>query len=84
LLDRRETLYYQVLAGGQTAANAAVYQFLQHGSLAQLAQLVRSQAQILAYADATKAIALLSLVCIPLVLFMRKPRPHAAPVAIHT
>ena len=83
LLDRRETLYYQVLAGTQTAANAAVHQYLEHGSLAQLAQLVRSQAQILAYGDATMAIALLSFACIPLVLFMRKPKPHAAPVAVH-
>jgi DHA2 family multidrug resistance protein len=72
LLDQRESFHSEVLAGGTTAANAVVEQFLKHGTQKQLAQLVDAQAQVLSYADASVAIAVVCLACMPLVFFMRR------------
>jgi DHA2 family multidrug resistance protein len=82
IVDRRQTLHYEALAGNVTAANVAVTQFLLHNTLGRLAFLVRVQAQILSYADATVAIAIMTILCVPLVFFMRKPKPTATPVEV--
>jgi hypothetical protein len=55
-----------------------VQQFLGHGGThVELAGIVDTQAAVLAYADATFVMAVLALLCTPLVLFMRKPRATA-------
>ena len=82
IVDRRETLHYETLAWHATAANAVVTQFLRHSSTSQLAFIMRVQAEILSYADATVAIAILAIICVPLVFFMRKPQKPAARVEV--
>jgi len=72
LLDWRESFHSEVLGANATTARGVVAQFLQHGSQLQLAELVDGQAQVLSYADAAVAIAVISLACVPLVLFMRR------------
>jgi MFS transporter, DHA2 family, multidrug resistance protein len=75
VVDRRETLHSQILAGYENVAALPVQQFLSHGgTLAQLSQIVGSQSAVLAYADATYVLALLALLCAPLVLIMRRPQ----------
>ena len=66
-----------VIGGVLNGANPQVQQFLTHAPLAALAQLDYAQSAILSYADVNYAIALLSLVCIPLVFLIR---PKKAPV----
>ncbi len=71
VLDRRWSLHSVVLGAQMTLSNLNVQHFLQHGTAAHLAGLVNARAAILAYADATFAIAALALVSIPLVFLMR-------------
>jgi DHA2 family multidrug resistance protein len=80
LIDQRWTFHSEVLGAGENLANPAVHDFLQRGSAAQLGALVNGQAVILAYADATLAIALVCIVCAPLIFFMRKPKAPAGPI----
>jgi DHA2 family multidrug resistance protein len=54
-----------------------VIDFLRSHSLAQLSALVQGQSLVLSYADASFVVAASSLICIPLILFMR--RRSAAP-----
>jgi hypothetical protein len=51
---------------------------------AELAGLVNGQALILAYADATLAIAIIAFLGVPLVFLMRKAKPAAASSAAPT
>lgn len=75
LIDRRWSFHSSLLASHTTLHSIAVRAFLSHhGTLGQLGEIVNGQAAILAYADATMAIAVICLFCTPLVLFMRKPR----------
>lgn len=78
VVDRRWTFHSEILQGSVTPASQPVTLFLTHGSLAQLSQLITTQAAILAYADATWVMALTAAVCTPLVLLMRRPRKGAA------
>ncbi len=80
VIDRRWTLHATALGATQTLANPTVQRFLAQGSLAQLSQIVNVQAAVLAYADATFAIALVAAACAPLILLMRKPKAPAGPV----
>jgi DHA2 family multidrug resistance protein len=77
VIDQRWTFHSIVLGGTATLDRPEVRNFLIHGTVAQLAGLVNDQASILAYADATLVIALISILCVPLVLLMRKRRPAA-------
>ncbi|MGB6986893.1 MAG: MFS transporter, partial [Candidatus Aquilonibacter sp.] len=80
IIDRRWSFHSSVLGGDVTLASPAVHAFLQHGGTAgQLAQVVNAQAAILAYADATMVIAVVCVLCSPLVLFMRRRSPSVAP-----
>lgn len=80
IIDQRWSFHSSVLADDATLQSPAVQAFLQHGgSIGQLAGLVNSQAAILAYADATMVIAVVCVLCSPLVLFMRRRRPAATP-----
>jgi DHA2 family multidrug resistance protein len=77
-LDQRQTVHADVLRTTSTLANVNVQQFLRTHSLTNLAGLVNGQALILAYADATLAIAIVALLGLPLVFLMRKAKPKAA------
>ena len=46
------------------------------------AHLVDAQSTVLSYADASYLIAVLGVLCIPLVLLLRKPRAARAPAEI--
>jgi DHA2 family multidrug resistance protein len=80
VIDRRWTLHSTYLGGAQTLANPAVQRFLAQGSLVQLGRIVNGQAAILAYADATFAIAAIAAASTPLILLMRKPKAAAGPI----
>jgi DHA2 family multidrug resistance protein len=82
VIDRRWTLHATYLGGAETLANPAVQHFLTQGSPAQLSQAVNGQAAILAYADATFAIAVVAAGCSPLILLMRRPKGPAGPVEV--
>ncbi|HTU70486.1 MAG TPA: DHA2 family efflux MFS transporter permease subunit [Candidatus Baltobacteraceae bacterium] len=80
IIDRRWSFHSSVLGANANLQAPAVALFLQHGgTTGELARLVNAQAAILAYADATMVIALVCLLCTPLVLFMRRRRAIAAP-----
>jgi MFS transporter, DHA2 family, multidrug resistance protein len=72
LIDRRDEFHSSILTGRLTLAEPSVRAFLHLHSLAQLGRLVYGQSVILSYADATWAIGFLALICIPLILLMRK------------
>jgi DHA2 family multidrug resistance protein len=76
VVDQRMTFHSEVLGGNATLRSIAVQHFLAgSGGLQQLSAIVGREAAILAYADATWAIALVAAICTPLVFLMRKPRP---------
>jgi DHA2 family multidrug resistance protein len=72
LIDWRWTFHSTILGEGQTLAHPLVRFFLRSATAEDLSNLVNSQAAILAYADATVALVAVCLVCVPLVLLMRK------------
>lgn len=77
ILHGRESFHSTIIGGALTAANPQVQQFLSHAPLGMLAQLDYAQSAILSYADVNYAIALLSLVCIPLVFLIRPKKAGA-------
>jgi DHA2 family multidrug resistance protein len=75
VIDRRMTFHSEVLIGAQSMSNPNTAQYLAHGgTLAQLTQIVNTQALVLSYADVNYALMGIALLCIPLVFFMRKPK----------
>jgi hypothetical protein len=81
----RWTYHSITLGSTETLSRPAVRSFLHHGTAAQLSGVVNDQAAILSYADATLTIALISVVCVPLVLLMRKKKaPVGRTQPIHT
>jgi MFS transporter, DHA2 family, multidrug resistance protein len=75
VIDRRWTFHSEVLGAYTSRAPLPVQQFFAHGGTgAQLAQQVNNQAAVLAYADATWVMMMIALLCMPLVLLMRKPK----------
>jgi MFS transporter, DHA2 family, multidrug resistance protein len=74
LLDRRDEFHSAILAGHLTLADAGVQSFLHRHSLAELASIVYSQSAILSYADGFFFMGVLSLICLPLIFFMRGRR----------
>jgi len=80
LIDQRWTFHSEILGANESLSNPVVHDFLQHGSAGQLADIVNGQAVILSYADATLAIAIVCIVCAPLIFFMRKPKAPAGPI----
>ncbi len=82
IIDRRWSFHSSVLGADVTLRSPAVHAFLQQGGTAgQLAEVVNGQAAIFAYADATMVIALVCVVCAPLVLFMRRRPPSGTPAS---
>ena len=82
LIDRRWTFHSEVLGAAATPGNPVVQQYLQHGTVGGLAEAVGGQAVILAYADATLAIALVCVLSAPLIFFMRKAKAPPGPVEV--
>jgi DHA2 family multidrug resistance protein len=81
VLDRRWALHSQLLTADATLSNPNVHDALARGlSVPALAETINAQAAVLAYADATFAIALLAAAATPLVFMMRKPKAPAGPV----
>lgn len=74
-LDRREAFHSAVLGSHATTADPIVQQFLKFHPAAALSALVNAQALVLSYADATFAVAIVCVACVPLIFFMRKPKP---------
>jgi DHA2 family multidrug resistance protein len=71
-VDQREAFHSTILDGAVTLSNPNVRDF--PGTTAQLAHLIDTQSTVLSYADATYLIALLGVLCIPLVFLLRRPR----------
>ena len=78
-IDRREAFHSTILAGAATLRDLNIDGFA--GTTAQLAHLVDTQSVILSYADATYLIGFLGMICLPLVLLLR--RPQAVPRITH-
>lgn len=72
LLDRREQFHQAVLAGNTTLAHPQVAAFLRDHSPIQLAQLVVSQANAMAYADALAVAGIFLLCFTPFVILLKK------------
>ena len=78
-IDRRHDVPFRVLGANATTVQPRGPAVLAaRGNVDALSGLVNGQAAILAYADATFAIAIVCFVCIPLVLLMRKPKAPTA------
>jgi DHA2 family multidrug resistance protein len=77
VIDRRAEFHSTVLGSAVNLTAQPVIDFLRSHSLAQLSALVQGQSLVLSYADASFVVAASSLICIPLILFMR--RRSAAP-----
>jgi DHA2 family multidrug resistance protein len=77
VIDRRAEFHSTVLSSAVNLTAPPVAQFLQSHSLAQLSALVQGQSLVLSYSDASLVVGASSLICIPLILFMR--RRSAAP-----
>jgi DHA2 family multidrug resistance protein len=77
-LDQRQTVHADALRSSATLANGAVQLFLKSHPLTELSGLINGQALILAYADATFAIAMVAFLGVPLVFLMRKAKPAAS------
>ena len=73
-VDRREQFHQTMLAAQATLSRLPIANFLQHGSLAQLAAAVGAQAAALAYADAFVLTGILSLLITPSVLLLARRR----------
>ena len=74
VIDRREQFHSAILSANLTLSNPAVRDFLRSNPLSGLAQLMYGQSAILSFADATFVIAVVSLICAPLIFLMRKPK----------
>ncbi|MBV8490793.1 MAG: DHA2 family efflux MFS transporter permease subunit [Candidatus Eremiobacteraeota bacterium] len=88
LLVRGFTIHQSALADTQTLSRPAVARFVasdRHGqdaALQSLGQVVANQAAVQSYADTSRWVAVITIALAPLVLLLKKPRLHAAPVAV--
>jgi DHA2 family multidrug resistance protein len=73
-VDRREQFHQAILAAEATISRLPVTQFLQHGTPAQLAAAVTSQAAVLAYDDAFFITGVLALLVTPSVLLLARKK----------
>ncbi|HET7812827.1 MAG TPA: DHA2 family efflux MFS transporter permease subunit [Candidatus Baltobacteraceae bacterium] len=85
VLVRGVTIHQTALGSDVTLQAQAVQQFLQanggehaRSALQNLAAFVTQQAYVLSYADTARWTAAISLLLAPLVIVMRRPRPHAS------
>jgi DHA2 family multidrug resistance protein len=74
-VDQREAFHSTILAGSATLRGLHDRGFsTAPAQIPQLAHLVDTQSTVLSYADAAYLIALLGVLCIPLVFLLRRPR----------
>jgi DHA2 family multidrug resistance protein len=83
LLHSRESFHSTIIGANLTPANMNVQQFLDHNSIAQLAQIAYGQSTILAFEDVNFAIGILAFICIPLVLLIKKRAGGGAAGPVH-
>ena len=74
VIDRREQFHSTILSGNLTLSDPAVRTFLHSNPISSLSQIMYGQSAILSFADATFLIAAVTLLCVPLILLMRKRR----------
>jgi DHA2 family multidrug resistance protein len=77
-LDQRQSIHADALRTVANLANVSVQQFLKTNPATALSDLVNGQALILAYSDATFAIAVVAFLGLPLVFLMRKAKATAS------
>jgi DHA2 family multidrug resistance protein len=82
ILHNRESFHSAIIGSGLNSANLQVQQFLTHSSIQQLAQLAYAQSAIVSFGDVNYAIALLSLLCIPLVFLIGRRKNAVKPAHI--
>ena len=82
ILHNRESFHSAIIGSGLNSANTVMQQFLTHSSIQQLAQLAYAQSTIISFGDVNYAIALLSLLCIPLVFLIGRRKNAAKPAHI--
>jgi MFS transporter, DHA2 family, multidrug resistance protein len=74
-VDQREAFHSTILSGVATLNNLSQRGFAATPAhLRQLANLIDAQSTVLSYADASYLIALLGVLCIPLVFLLRRPK----------
>jgi DHA2 family multidrug resistance protein len=83
VLHGRESFHSTIIGSGLTLANPNVQQFLAHAKLAQLAQLAYAQSAIISFGDVNYAIAMLSVICLPLVFLMRRRKNATVAKDVH-
>ena len=74
-VDRRQEFHQTILAAEATLSRLPVAHFLQHGTVAQLAASIASQATVLAYDDAFFITGVLALLVTPSVLLLARRPP---------
>ncbi|MDB5041657.1 MAG: drug resistance transporter, EmrB/QacA subfamily, partial [Candidatus Eremiobacteraeota bacterium] len=74
-VDQREAFHSTILAGAATLGGLSDRGYAAGpAQITQLAHLIDTQSTVLSYADASYLIALLGVVCIPLVFLLRRPK----------
>ena len=88
LLDRSSAAHQTALAATITPDRQPVIAYLNSNggtdspqALASLTAVVVNQAQVLGYADTSRDAAYVTFLCLPAILLLRKPKPHAPPAA---
>jgi len=71
-IDQREAFHSTILAAGATLSNLNIRGFT--GTTSQLAHLIDVQSIVISYADATYLVGILCVLCLPLVLLLRRRR----------
>jgi DHA2 family multidrug resistance protein len=82
ILHGRQSFHSAIIGSGLNAANIQVQQFLMHSPIQELAQLAYAQSAIIAFGDVNYAIALLGVLCIPLVFLIGRKKNAAKPAHI--
>jgi DHA2 family multidrug resistance protein len=82
ILHTRESFHSAIFGSVLNAANPEVQQFLSRFSIQALARLDYAQAAIVSFGDVNYAIALLSLLCIPLIFLIGRRKDAVKPAHV--
>jgi DHA2 family multidrug resistance protein len=82
ILHTRESFHSAIIGSGLNSANFEVQQFLTHFPIQALARLAYAQSAIVSFGDVNYAIALLSLVCIPLIFLIGRRKDAVKPAHV--
>jgi MFS transporter, DHA2 family, multidrug resistance protein len=83
LLHDRQSFHSTIIGSALTQSNPVVQQFFTHSQLPQLAQLAYAQSAIISFGDVNYAIAMLSVICLPLVFLMRRRKNATVAKDVH-